>query len=85
MRAGEVMVHAVDLDAGVTFDDLPTDFLDALVADVLVKCGAEAEKELEMSGPTFRPDVRIVGGGIGGLGAALRLGAAAAVRSNARG
>lgn len=43
MRARELMVHAVDLDAGVTFDDLPTDFLEALVADVLVKRGAKAD------------------------------------------
>jgi maleylpyruvate isomerase len=43
MRAREVMVHAVDLHAGVTFDDLPADFLDALVEDVLVKRGVEAD------------------------------------------
>ena len=43
LRAREVMVHAVDLDAGVTFDDLPTDFLEALVADVLAKRGADAD------------------------------------------
>jgi maleylpyruvate isomerase len=43
MRAREVMVHAVDLDAGVTFDDLPADFLNALVGDVLVKRGVEAD------------------------------------------
>jgi maleylpyruvate isomerase len=40
MRSRELMVHAVDLDTGVTFDDLPTDFLEALVTDVLTKCGA---------------------------------------------
>jgi len=28
-------VHGVDLDAGLTFDDVPTDFLCALVDDVL--------------------------------------------------
>jgi maleylpyruvate isomerase len=43
MRAREVMVHAVDLGSGVTFDDLPTDFLEALVADVLAKRGLEAD------------------------------------------
>lgn len=35
MRGREVWVHAVDLDAGVGFDDLPPDFCAALVDDVL--------------------------------------------------
>jgi maleylpyruvate isomerase len=43
MRSRELMVHAVDLDAGVTFDDLPADFLEALVADVLAKRGVGAD------------------------------------------
>ncbi|MEU8365182.1 maleylpyruvate isomerase family mycothiol-dependent enzyme [Nonomuraea sp. NPDC048882] len=34
MRAREFMVHAVDLDAGVTFDDLPAGFLIALIDDI---------------------------------------------------
>ncbi|MEU4576286.1 maleylpyruvate isomerase family mycothiol-dependent enzyme [Nonomuraea sp. NPDC023979] len=34
MRAREVMVHAVDLGAGVEFDDLPADFLAALIDDI---------------------------------------------------
>lgn len=34
MRTREVAVHAVDLGAGVAFDDLPPDVCDALVADV---------------------------------------------------
>jgi maleylpyruvate isomerase len=37
MRAREVMVHAVDLSAGVGFDDLPADFLAALLDDIAVK------------------------------------------------
>jgi maleylpyruvate isomerase len=41
MRSRELMVHAVDLDAGVTFDDLPSAFLEALVEDVLTKRGRE--------------------------------------------
>jgi maleylpyruvate isomerase len=36
LRAREVCVHAVDLDLGVTFADLPEDFLAALCADVEV-------------------------------------------------
>jgi maleylpyruvate isomerase len=37
LRCREVGVHAVDLDAGVTFADLPDDFLAALVQDVIAK------------------------------------------------
>jgi len=39
MRSREVMVHAVDLARGVAFADLPTDFCDALIVDVLAKRG----------------------------------------------
>jgi maleylpyruvate isomerase len=34
MRSREVMIHVVDLGTGVTFADLPTDFLEALCADI---------------------------------------------------
>jgi maleylpyruvate isomerase len=34
MRVKEVVVHAVDLDAGTTFADLPDDVCGALVGDV---------------------------------------------------
>ena len=37
MRAREVMVHAVDLDSGIEFDDLPEEFLRALCADIVAK------------------------------------------------
>lgn len=37
MRTREVMVHAVDLDGGVTFDDLPTDFLVEVLHDAAAK------------------------------------------------
>jgi maleylpyruvate isomerase len=40
MRAREVCVHAVDLRTGITFDDLPLDFLAALAADVSNKRGS---------------------------------------------
>lgn len=40
MRTREVMVHAVDLDGGVTFDDLPADFLEALATDIVGKRSA---------------------------------------------
>jgi maleylpyruvate isomerase len=35
MRSREVMVHTVDLGTGVTFDDLPLDFVEALIADIV--------------------------------------------------
>lgn len=37
MRGREVMVHAVDLDVGIGFSDLPSDFNRALVEDIIVK------------------------------------------------
>ena len=43
LRCREVGVHAVDLAAGVTFADLPDDFLTALVNDVIVKRTANGE------------------------------------------
>jgi maleylpyruvate isomerase len=39
LRSREGMVHAVDLDRGVTFADLPESFLDALIEDILAKRG----------------------------------------------
>ena len=39
MRSREVMIHAVDLGTGVTFADLPPDFLEALAADIRAKRG----------------------------------------------
>lgn len=42
MRAREVCVHAVDLDAGLTFADLPADFCEALCDDILAKRGMGA-------------------------------------------
>lgn len=35
LRAREVLVHAVDLDTGLTFADLPADFCHALIDDVV--------------------------------------------------
>jgi maleylpyruvate isomerase len=37
MRSREVFVHAVDLGLGVTFADLPGDFLQALITDITAK------------------------------------------------
>jgi maleylpyruvate isomerase len=43
MRAREVMVHTVDLDAGVGFADLPADFLAALADDIAAKRSAAGD------------------------------------------
>jgi len=43
MRAREVMIHAVDLRTGVTFEDLPGDFTTTLLADVVRKRSAAGE------------------------------------------
>jgi len=43
MRSREVMVHAVDLGTGVTFADLPIDFLRALGDDIVAKRSASAD------------------------------------------
>jgi maleylpyruvate isomerase len=50
MRAKEVWVHGVDLNAGLTFDDLPPDCATALVDDVLTLFAGRDEA----------PDVTIV-------------------------
>jgi maleylpyruvate isomerase len=42
MRTREVMVHAVDLDTGVRFADLPADFLAELRHDILGKRGSDS-------------------------------------------
>ncbi|MGW7683139.1 maleylpyruvate isomerase family mycothiol-dependent enzyme [Kribbella sp. NPDC054772] len=39
MRSREVLIHAVDLGTGLTFADLPTDFLEALCDDIRTKRG----------------------------------------------
>lgn len=41
LRAREVCVHGVDLGTGLTFADLPEDFLTALVADIKAKRGLD--------------------------------------------
>jgi maleylpyruvate isomerase len=43
MRAKEIWVHGVDLDAGLTFADAPVDFCAALVDDVLTLFAARDE------------------------------------------
>lgn len=55
LRAREVMVHAVDLDAGLTFADLPADFTAELLADVVRKRAAAGEGPALAAWLTGRP------------------------------
>src|SRR5579863_3333688 len=41
MRAREVYIHAIDVDAGTTFADLPADFLTALLDEITVSRSAK--------------------------------------------
>ncbi|MEV7010030.1 maleylpyruvate isomerase family mycothiol-dependent enzyme [Streptosporangium sp. NPDC051022] len=43
MRTREVAVHAVDLEAGVTFADLPDDLCEELVSDVVARRSGQAK------------------------------------------
>ncbi|GAA4536876.1 hypothetical protein [Pseudonocardia xishanensis] len=51
MRAREVCVHAVDLDGGVTFADLPEPFCAALLDDVARWRGARPGPALVLVTP----------------------------------
>lgn len=51
MRAREVYVHAVDLGTGITFADLPEDYLLALQEDVTTKRASVGERIPELRGP----------------------------------
>lgn len=59
MRSREVMVHAIDLDLGIRFDDLPSDFLEALQADIRAKRGPDAVPEV--SGPLAQVTAYLAG------------------------
>jgi maleylpyruvate isomerase len=56
MRAREVAVHAVDLNAGVAFDDLPGDLNAALAADALKKRSAGGDAAVLAAWLTGRAD-----------------------------
>ncbi|WP_406025836.1 maleylpyruvate isomerase family mycothiol-dependent enzyme [Nocardioides sp. NBC_00850] len=51
MRAREVFVHAVDLGVGITFADLPDDFLLALAGEIRTKRGLSDDDLLGVEGP----------------------------------
>lgn len=60
MRAREVMVHAVDLGAGVAFGDLPVSFLGRLIDDIVAKRATDGTPALEIlsrnTGESWRVD-----------------------------
>ncbi|KRV49106.1 hypothetical protein AQ490_21670 [Wenjunlia vitaminophila] len=43
MRAREVTIHSIDLDAGVTFADLPDGFCPALIDDIVARRSAQGD------------------------------------------
>lgn len=51
MRAREVFVHAVDLGVGITFADLPDDFLLALAGEIRTKRGLSDDDLRGVDGP----------------------------------
>ncbi|MBB3091533.1 maleylpyruvate isomerase family mycothiol-dependent enzyme [Nocardioides albus] len=51
MRAREVFVHAVDLGVGITFADLPDDFLLALADEIRTKRGLSDNDLRDVAGP----------------------------------
>ncbi|MGY0387921.1 maleylpyruvate isomerase family mycothiol-dependent enzyme [Nocardioides sp. WG-D5] len=51
MRAREVFVHAVDLGVGITFADLPEDFLLVLADEIRTKRGLSDEDLRGIAGP----------------------------------
>lgn len=57
MRARETCVHAVDLNAGVTFDDLPAGFLAALLDDVAAWRSARPGPALDLVTPGTRHEI----------------------------
>ncbi|MFI0366760.1 maleylpyruvate isomerase family mycothiol-dependent enzyme [Actinomadura sp. 1N219] len=56
MRAREVCVHAVDLDRGVTFADLPRDFTTALAADAAARHATRGDASALAAWLTGRAD-----------------------------
>ena len=63
MRAREVMVHAVDLDPGTAFDDLPQEFLLALIDDVVARRSGADQPSLALSADGSRRTWLVTGSG----------------------
>lgn len=63
LRAREVMVHAVDLDAGVTVEDLPTALHVALVDDIVGRRSAGGNPAVDLSPSDHPATWRVTGQG----------------------
>lgn len=57
MRARETCIHAIDLDAGVSFDDLPAGFLTALLDDVAAWRSARPGPAIDLVTPQTRHEI----------------------------
>ncbi|MHA6511225.1 maleylpyruvate isomerase family mycothiol-dependent enzyme [Tessaracoccus sp. Z1128] len=70
LRAREVMVHAVDLSAGVTFGDLPEDFCLALIDDITAKRSTAEGEPPAVAGPPAQVAAWLAGRPFAGVTAA---------------
>ena len=61
LRAREVWIHAIDLDAGASFSDLPRPMLRELLTDAAVTMGARPEFPRLLLAPTDEPRTWTVG------------------------
>lgn len=52
LRAREVMIHATDLDAGITFEDLPDSFCEALALEITTKRSDDLDSPAFIATPT---------------------------------
>lgn len=65
MRAREVWLHGVDLDAGAGLDALPTDLLDALLVDIAGELSAKGDCPDATLAPAGRSYTCRLGAGVG--------------------
>lgn len=61
MRAREVWVHAVDMDAGARFGDAPTEVLDGLLGDITAKWRADVVRDGVSDGAGRGLELRVSG------------------------
>jgi maleylpyruvate isomerase len=57
LRARETCIHAVDLGAGITFDDLPSGFLTALLDEVTVWRSARPSPAIDLVTPVTHHEI----------------------------
>ena len=63
LRAREVFIHGVDLDAGLAFIDLPPDFLARLLADIVSAMPVRAGESVDLDASDAPVLVRVAGDG----------------------